>query len=83
MSSMTVKALLPSPRYTFHDATKSVLCNIRNLLLNRIFKAVTILLKPLEYCESMVSAGQCHSPYGTALNEHPMYCIPRATSLSV
>jgi hypothetical protein len=37
---MTVKALLPSPRYTGRDATESVLRNIHNLLMNCIFKAV-------------------------------------------
>jgi hypothetical protein len=37
----------------------------------------------LEYDESVVSAGRCHSPYGTILNEHPTCWIPRATSLSV
>jgi hypothetical protein len=31
---MTIKTLLPSPRYTGHDATESVLRNIRNLLTN-------------------------------------------------
>ena len=40
MPSMIIKALLPSPRYTCHDATYSVLRNIRNLLKNCIFKAV-------------------------------------------
>jgi predicted component of type VI protein secretion system len=39
---MTIKALLPSPRYTEHDATESVLRNIRNLLTNCIFKAVNV-----------------------------------------
>jgi hypothetical protein len=39
---MTVKALLPSPRYTCHDATYSVLRYIRNLLTNCIFKAVNV-----------------------------------------
>jgi hypothetical protein len=29
---MIIKALLPSPRYTGHDVTESVLRNIRNLL---------------------------------------------------
>ena len=42
MSSMTIKALLPSPRYTCHDATKSVLRNIRSLLTNCILKAVNV-----------------------------------------
>ena len=37
----------------------------------------------LEYGESLVSAGRCHSPYGTTLNEHPTFCIPPTTSLSV
>jgi hypothetical protein len=37
----------------------------------------------LEYGESVVSAGRCHSPYGTTLNEYPTCFIPRATSLSV
>jgi hypothetical protein len=37
----------------------------------------------LEYGESVVSAGWCHSLYSTTLNEHPTCCIPRATSLSV
>ena len=37
MSSMTIKALLPSPRYTCHDMMYSVLRNIRNLLTNCIF----------------------------------------------
>jgi hypothetical protein len=40
MFSMTIKALLPSPSYTGHDATESVLRNIRNLLTNCIFNAV-------------------------------------------
>jgi hypothetical protein len=40
MSSMTIKALLPSARYTCHDVTYSVLRNIRDLLANCIFKAV-------------------------------------------
>jgi hypothetical protein len=39
---MTIKALLPSPRYTGHDATESVLRDIRNVLANCIFKAVNI-----------------------------------------
>ena len=39
---MTIKALLPYPRYTCHDATWSVLRNIRNLLTNCIFKAVNV-----------------------------------------
>jgi hypothetical protein len=39
---MTIKALLPSPRYTGHDATESVLRNIRNLLTNCIFKTVKV-----------------------------------------
>jgi hypothetical protein len=39
---MTIKALLPSPRYTGHDATYSVLRNIRNRLMNCIFKAVNV-----------------------------------------
>jgi hypothetical protein len=39
---MTVKALLPSPRYTCHDVTYSVLRYIRNLLLNCIFKIVNV-----------------------------------------
>jgi hypothetical protein len=34
---MTIKALLPSPRYTGHDVTESVLRNIRNPLTNCIF----------------------------------------------
>jgi hypothetical protein len=42
MSSMTIKTLLPSPRYTCHDATYSVLRNIRNLLTNCIFNAVNV-----------------------------------------
>ena len=33
-----------SPRYTCHDATYSVLRNIRNLLTNCIFKAVNVFL---------------------------------------
>jgi len=37
----------------------------------------------LEYGNSVVSAGRCHSPYGTTLNEHPTCCIPRESSLSV
>ena len=41
---MTIKALLPSPRYTCHDATYSVQRNIRNLLTNCIFKAVNFFL---------------------------------------
>jgi hypothetical protein len=40
---MTIKALLPSPRYTGHDATYSVLRNIRNLLTNCTFKAVNVM----------------------------------------
>jgi len=39
---MTIKALLPSPRYTCNDATYSVLRNICNLLANCIFKAVNV-----------------------------------------
>jgi len=39
---VTIKVLLPSPRYTCHDATYSVLRNIRNLLKNCIFKAVKV-----------------------------------------
>jgi hypothetical protein len=39
---MTIKALLPSPSYTGHDATESVLRNIRNLLKNSIFKAFNV-----------------------------------------
>jgi hypothetical protein len=39
---MTIKALLPSPRYNGHDATESVLRNIRNLLTNCAFKAVNV-----------------------------------------
>jgi hypothetical protein len=35
----------------------------------------------LEYGESVVSAGRCHSPYGTTLGEHPTCYIPRAISL--
>jgi len=42
MSSITIKALLPSPRYTCHDVTYSVLRNIRNLLTNCIFRAVNV-----------------------------------------
>jgi hypothetical protein len=42
MSSMTIKALLPSPRYTGHDATESVLRNIGNILMNCIYKAVNV-----------------------------------------
>jgi hypothetical protein len=34
---MTIKPLLPSPRYTGHDATESALRNIRNLLTNCTF----------------------------------------------
>ena len=40
MSSMTIKAMLPSAGYTCHDVTYSALRNIRNLLMNSIFKAV-------------------------------------------
>jgi hypothetical protein len=40
MSSMTIKSLLPSPRYTGHDAMEIVLHNICNLLTNCTFKAV-------------------------------------------
>jgi hypothetical protein len=32
---MTIKALLPSPRYTGHDATYSALCNIRRSAAQR------------------------------------------------
>jgi len=39
---MTIKALLPSPKYTCHDLTYSVLRNIRNLLTNFIFKAANV-----------------------------------------
>jgi hypothetical protein len=39
---MTIKALLPSPRYTGHDVTERVLRNIRNVLTNCIFKAVDV-----------------------------------------
>jgi len=39
---MSMKALMPSPRYTCHDATYSVLCNISNLLTNCIFKPVNV-----------------------------------------
>jgi hypothetical protein len=39
---VTIKALLPSPRYTCHDVTYSVLRNIRSLLTNCIFKAVNV-----------------------------------------
>jgi hypothetical protein len=39
---MTIKALLPSPRYTGHDVTESVLRDIRNVLKNCIFKAVYV-----------------------------------------
>jgi len=39
MSSLSIKALLPSPRYTCHVATYNVLRNIRNLT-NCVFKAV-------------------------------------------
>jgi hypothetical protein len=42
MSSMTIKALLPSPRYTCHDATYSVLRNIRSLLTNCIYETVNV-----------------------------------------
>jgi hypothetical protein len=34
---MTIKALLPSPRYTGLDVTESVLCNIRSLLQQTFF----------------------------------------------
>ena len=39
---MTIKAMLPSPMYTCHDATYSVLRNIRNQLTNCIFMPVNI-----------------------------------------
>ena len=39
---MTIKTLLPSPRYTCYDATQCVLRNIRNFLTNCIFKAVNV-----------------------------------------
>jgi hypothetical protein len=39
---MTIKALLPSPRYTGHDVTESVLRNIGNVLMNCIYKAVNV-----------------------------------------
>jgi hypothetical protein len=39
---MTIEALLPSPRYTCHDATQCVLRNIRNLLTNCVFKALNV-----------------------------------------
>ena len=39
---MTIKALLPSPKYTCDDATYSVLRNNCNLLMNCIFKAVDV-----------------------------------------
>jgi hypothetical protein len=68
MSSMTIKTLLPSPRYTCYDAT---------------FFPTWNETSQLDYGESVVSAGRCQSPYGTTLNEHPTCCIPRATSLSV
>jgi len=49
---MTIKALLPSPRYTCHDATYSVLRYICNLLTNCIFKAVNVFL--WEYLKAKV-----------------------------
>jgi hypothetical protein len=39
---MTIKALLPSPRYTGRDETEYVLRNISNVLTNCIFKAVNV-----------------------------------------
>ena len=42
MSSVTIKAMLPSPRYTCHGVTYSVLRNFRNILTNCIFRAVNV-----------------------------------------
>jgi len=54
MSSMTIKALLPSPRYTCRDATYSVLHNNRNLLTNCIFKAVNVFYGVFDSSSSWV-----------------------------
>ena len=54
---MTIKALLPSPRYTCHDATYSVLRNVCNLLTNCIFKAVNVregVSKKLEFSNTPI-----------------------------
>jgi hypothetical protein len=43
----------------------------------------TLVIGMYEYGETVFSAERYHSPYSTTLIEHPMYCIPWATSLSV
>jgi hypothetical protein len=47
---MTIKPLLPSPRYTAHDATESVLRNIRNLLQQTILMGVFEIHWGMDVC---------------------------------
>ena len=136
---MTIKALLPFPKNTCHDATsrhltlhkqtklpilgankstttpraatrqssgRCVLCHLsignywalifrgwwhclcdseRGTLKPHVGKLFPTWVETYqqEHGDSVVSAGRCHSPNGTTLNERPTCCFPRATSLPV
>jgi hypothetical protein len=74
---MTIKALLPSPRYTGHDVTESVMRNIGNVLTNCIFKAVNVRegvsknlsfqIPPTKKCNS---SGHCECYPGHSPSRH-------------